>query len=88
MARPAIPELRRSSELKFKVQPGQLSDLRLIAQGWGVPLTVTCYAIIAEFISRARHEALKFGSDPVYKQLVASARLLAAMEVSNDDEER
>lgn len=81
-----LPEMRRSIELRFRVTPGQAADLRLCAQKWGVPFTTACYGVMAEFISRARHEALKLGNHKFYRVQAASMLMLARMETVDEYE--
>ena len=86
--RPDIPELRRSAMIRTKVTPGQLADLRTIANGWEVDVPTAVYGIVAEFIANCREEALRLGMDPQLRTLVASARILAGIDREESDEQR
>lgn len=55
MGRPCLPpELRRDSRVTLCVRSGQLADLNVLADAWGVTLGTAAWAIIATYLDECR----------------------------------
>lgn len=55
------PEVRRTERIALQVTRGELRDLEAIALGWDVPLSVACYAVVADGLARCRSRAANLG---------------------------
>ena len=64
----------RSEGLRISFRPGEIADLRTIADAWGVPVATATWAIVHDQLSRWRRRASELG--PIGLQIAAGDAVL------------
>ncbi len=64
----------RSEGLRISFRPGEISDLRAIADAWGVPVATATWAIVHDQLSRWRRRSSELG--PIGLQIAAGDAVL------------
>ena len=70
------PSLRRSERLTLMIRPGELDDLRGLADGWGVSVSAAGWALLADLLAELRAQPPATGTTGALL-LAASRRVLA-----------
>ncbi len=55
-AHPLDASLRRSERLTVMIRPGDLDDLRQLADGWGVSVSAAGWAMLADLLAELRSQ--------------------------------
>ncbi len=64
----------RSEGLRISFRPGEIADLRAIAEAWGVPVATVAWVTVHDQLSRWRRRASELG--PIGLQIAAGHAVL------------
>lgn len=78
------PELKRTISLRIMVTEGDFADLKVISDGWGIPVSTAAYAMVATELASSRSVALDLGG--LGLEFASAIRLLAAHRLVRDQQ--
>ena len=75
----------RCRPVKSMFRPPEHDDLQTIAEGWGIPVATTVWAIVVSQLARWRHEAPELGQNGLAIAAAVTVLRLKALRDCGED---